>query len=390
MRVITTVQIGLTATALLGCGCNRGNGASSTVAAQAGTHNLESGVPASAQAPAPSSTPSVPGACKNLAEVGVWEDITPVGVSGALKLITDAATSSTVYLGTGQGFGVYRSKDCGSTWAEVSTGQFSEVMRSGYNWLLIQNPVDPQVLYSQALYGSNLTLLKSVNSGTDWHSVMPAGDNISAATPASSVQWASMDPNDPNHLVAIFHENCVGEYAPACMAETKDGGESWRIFKGPIDQWVEGASIITLGPDSWIYTTLFHGLYSTTDGGKNWSKIPGNGAGSQSYLADDRTLYLSGSEGIRMSQDHSTWSLIEGSPACDGLIGDGEHLYAGTRYPPPGYELFVSEHARGGNWKPMSVPKDFGGAVFLSFDRERGILYSANGHQGRLWRIKVR
>lgn len=332
----------------------------------------------------------VVGECDNLADVGVWEDITPPGAIGALNVITDSVTSGTIFLGTGVGSGIFRSDDCGSGWSEVSTGRFSDVIASGYNWLLIQSKLDPAVLYTLALYGSNLTLLKSVNGGVDWDSVMPPGGVISAATPASAVQWAAMGPDDPNHLIATFHENCTGEFAPMCMAETKDGGANWRLLKGPLGGWAEAASIIALGPSSYVYTTLFDGLYSTADAGETWTELPGNGAGSQSYVGEDGTLYLSGSGGVRMSEDHVNWSLIEGSPSSDALVGDGERLYAGPRYPPAGYEMFVSEDNGKGPWTAMPVPSNFGGAVFMAFDKDHNILYSANGHEGRLWRVRVR
>ena len=63
--------------------------------------------------------------------------------------------------------------------------------------------------------------------------VSPPGSEIAMTVDYNFLQEVSMDPTDPAHLVVSFHADCKGAYAPMCMAESKDSGTTWRLFKGP-------------------------------------------------------------------------------------------------------------------------------------------------------------
>src|SRR5262249_28169365 len=132
----------------------------------------------------------------------------------------------------------------------------------------------PQVLYAGSLYGKDLTLLKSTNGGVDWDSLFPPGSEVARTVDAGGfLQELSMDPTDHRHIVVSFHANCKGAYAPMCMAETKDSGASWRLFKGPTNGWGEDSRPLVLNSTTWLYATNLNGLYYTADSGATWEKV---------------------------------------------------------------------------------------------------------------------
>src|SRR5258706_7581288 len=125
-------------------------------------------------------TPQVVGACDSLAPVGTWQEITPPAVkaglankmpsdgNGTFAFAVDPINSGTLYVGT-----VYqkmwKSTDCGSTWAPLGTGRHASSWDHAMNWTFAVDPKDAQVVYTNSGYGTmGSGLLKSVNAGVDW------------------------------------------------------------------------------------------------------------------------------------------------------------------------------------------------------------------------------
>ena len=124
------------------------------------------GIDASAESGSPGSSdggqaetgplPHVVVACPSASDggvVGQWENVTPPTVSlnadasvgappnyGTAQLVVDPQNTATVYLGT-SGQGIYKSTDCGATWAHINTGMNGAMLDQV---LLVRDQIDDE------------------------------------------------------------------------------------------------------------------------------------------------------------------------------------------------------------------------------------------------------
>jgi hypothetical protein len=352
----------------------------------------------------------------------VWERITPpqfLEIPGAsadggpndIPLINpiavdhkDGSVLTSGFTWHGHGTGLLKSTDCGSTWTRISTGKNGDAITAGSLWSLHIDPQDPDVIYVAAGYGSPPSLFKSTNGGVDWEDLFPPGSEAATRLEQPSfVQGMGMDPTDPQHLVVTFHTNCTGDLAPMCMAESKDGGATFRLFKGPpaATGWGEASTITVIGAKSWVYASPdLWGAFYTGDGGATWSKVItgpayGNYTGS-SFLADDGALYLGvANTGIFVSratpQDPlgTTWTLIPGSPQASSIVGDDVTLFASYGWDTSGQPFYSAPLPAASTWTHVpSADIPAGGADHMDIDRARHILYAPAGHD--VYRVVMR
>jgi hypothetical protein len=195
-----------------------------------------------------------------------------------------------------------------------------------------------------------------------------------------------MDPSNPKHLLVTFHFNCGGAYAPMCMAESKDSGDTWRIFKGPASGWEEGANPIILDEKRWLYSA--GDLQYTSDSGATWEKVGSGGSGNL-YRAQNGKMYLGSNGGISASSDGHTWTKIPSSPRATGVIGDGKNLFAVFQNDFSGHPYYTAAEGDPTTWTNVSTPQIKAGASFLSYDNDHHILY-APSWGGGLWRVVTR
>jgi hypothetical protein len=331
--------------------------------------------------------PHVVGACNGLGAVNQWENITPTSVKTALSIAADPVHAGTVYTGTA-GTGIHRSTDCGATFTKVNTGTGGDVIDSGGQWSMVIDPVEPNVLFAGSLYGSDPSLQKSTNGGVDWASVFPAGSEVATTVDYNFFQEVSMDPTDHRHLVASFHADCKGAYAPMCMAESKDSGATWRLFKGPASGWVENARPMVLGATSFLYVSWADGVYYTADNGATWQKLSGiPGANHQMFAAAGGTFYVGTYAGVHKSANGHDWTKIDGSPGgADGLVGDGTRMFTGVRDASNQQPFFSAPEAGGTPWATLASPNMPHGPVGLAYDADHHVLYAANTDSG-VWRM---
>jgi len=192
-----------------------------------------------------------------------------------------------VYVGTGSdglrsnviaGKGVYRSDDQGKTWT------FAGLEKTGHIGAVEAHPADPDVVFVAAIgqaFNPNPErgLYRSKDGGMNWEKVL----YISDTTGITDVEF---HPADPNIL-----------YAAAWRGERKP----WTIISG--------------GKEG--------GIYRSTDGGDNWTKLSAGLPGGLIGKADlavspadpDRVYALIeapvGEGGLYRSDDHGdTWTLV--------------------------------------------------------------------------------
>jgi photosystem II stability/assembly factor-like uncharacterized protein len=363
------------------------SGAASTRSSQNVATGSGSGTSTSSSTKPPA---HVVGNCSGLAAVDKFENITPPNIdlsgSGITNMLVDPVRTGTIFAGTDHQ-GLFKSTDCGSTWTKINTGQNGAVLDSGLLWSMDIDPVNPDTLYAGSLYGTDPSLLKSTNGGVDWASVMPPGSPVAQTVQYNFFQDLSLDPTNPQHIVVTFHAPCMGQYAPSCMAQTMDGGNTWQLFLSATSMWEEGAGPLVLGPTTWLLGTTVDGVFYTSDSGGHWEKVAPF-ANRQMYRTQDQSAYyLGGPEGLYTSPDAHVWTAIANSPAGFGIIGDGKRLFtslrtAGTNQQP----YFTSAESDGMTWVPYTSPNMAAGAVYLRYDADHHLLYSANTSSG-LWRV---
>jgi hypothetical protein len=346
------------------------------------------------------------GDCDGLGASGTWEKINPPDVKNTQALVLDPFTVGTLWLGAsprgtlgpGQG-GVHQSTDCGATFTHVNTGTHGADVDNASIWSLAVDPVVKNVIYVIGAYGP-LGLWKSTNGGVDWQQLMTKGSEFETTVPYNFVGSVSMDPNDHLHLVVGTHSDCTGDYAPSCGAETTDGGSSWTLFKTSfMPGWAEQTGPYVIDATTWVYATLFDGLWLTTDRGGSWSDITpadvGGATGGEYthrpiWQGADGTYYLPSTSkgGLMKSADGKTWSLITGSPSGSYQLGfaiAGGHLYMGDRN---GRSYAEASESDTTSWSDLpDSPADTNeGAVFMEYDDAHHLLYSSN-FEGGLWRM---
>jgi hypothetical protein len=332
----------------------------------------------------------VVGNCDGLGALDEWQDITPSEVdlsdNGIVEVLADPVHTGTIYT-SGDKRGIFRSTDCGATWTKVNTGTNGTVLDSGTQWSMAIDPVDPEVLYAGNLYGSDPSLFKSTDGGENFEALFPPGSEVANTVEYNFTQEVAMDPTDHQHLVVSFHANCKGDYAPMCMAESKDSGESWRLFKGPTSGWVENARPLVLGSTTFLYATAGDGVYYTSDSGATWETLANiGGAGHQLYHAADGNYYVGTQWGVKRSADGYAWSSIDGAPNGDAMIGDGTRLFTG--WPPccgNTQPFSTASESDGTDWTTLPSPDLTGRrVVYFAYDPDHHVLYAALSKGGLL------
>jgi hypothetical protein len=372
-------------------------------------------------------SPGTDGAVVNcdVGRVRQWEAVTPPQVSlpgaypcdyGTMGFALDPKTPSNVYLGTCQQ-GIYKSTDCGGTWNLVNTGANGEALSNGANWNFVIDPVDPQVMYSNSGYNKYVQgatwqgngipgAFKSTDGGVSWTMIWPppSQPELEKLVEYNHVGHIHMDPTDHMHLILGWHSMCTLQGAPnnrkVCMAETTDGGGSFRVIWGD-SRWgeSEGQGEWLLDHDRWLYETTIDGIWMTYDAGGHWTQITANAGGhmpGQLYQSRTGTWYFGDATGIFRSVDGIAWSLVQApGQLIAGIVGDGTTIYSSTsawEQPilTPGTNPYIqSAESDGLTWTtaPFTTPPGSGfftqGAAYLMhYDPVHHLLYASTGSEG--------
>ena len=325
---------------------------------------------------------------------GKWEDVTPPDLSldgafktpagdnyGAVAFVVDPHDTATVYLGT-SAQGVFKTTDCGATWAHVSSGDVDK----GRNGTMVIDPVDPNVLYTDGRYGPP-GVFKTTDGGVTWTQILPP-DIANAFVYGGMVEWIAMDPTDHLHLTVTPHFTCQGAHAPNCMLETTDGGGTWRVLDNTPDSGELGGQIM-LSQKVWLSAQPFSGVWRTTDGGATWTQVNKGQAFPYLYTAPDGTMYLpGGNPGVLKSADGITWTAIPNSFGGGSLAFTKTALYSSlglndSKY----YTAAISDPT---TWSAIdNVPAKSGnGGWMIGADADHNLVYSSNFKAG-FWRYSA-
>jgi photosystem II stability/assembly factor-like uncharacterized protein len=355
--------------------------------------------------------PSKVGNCASLAAEGVFEEITPPSVrastsasanqGGSFAITVDPANHGTVYLGT-RNSKLWKTTDCGATWRLIATGKNGADINRGMNWTLAIDPMDPNVVYTNSGYGSN-GLFKSPNGGVDWLVIWPPSrqPELARAFTYNFANVVALDPANHLHILLTFHESCLPPHPATCIAETLDGGSTWRLIDGnPKWKGSEGQLIYFLEDShTWLWGSESNGFWRSNDSGTTWEAIPGmivsHLQGSQLYRRKDGTFFLATTNGIWRSSDGkaSNWRLVPNTgPLVGGLVSSDTTMYASTCYFPSfckQVRYLSSPEDDGDTWTVMPSPDEITMGGTMGYDGRYHLLYSSN-MLGGVWRVVVR
>jgi photosystem II stability/assembly factor-like uncharacterized protein len=150
------------------------------------------------------------------------------------------------------------------------------------------------------------------------------------------------------------------------VGRTRDGGKTWRYTSNIVAQrGARGGLVITglrfFDAQRGIATTGGEGIYTTTDGGENWSRAPVNGGSgyvSDLMFLDTSVGWAAGDGGVWQTSDSgAAWSKIappDGQMRVGGravhFVNDRVGWLAGT-----GGRLLRSKDG-GVHWEPVALP----------------------------------
>ena len=339
------------------------------------------------------------GACDDLPASGTWEDVTPPGMSSkpavngtvGAAIIVDPFDPRTVWLGTGgENKEIWRSDDCGATWTQVNTGPGSVGdgktyggVGDGAQWSMQADPVTQGVLYAVSGYGAE-SLWKTTDGGYSWTDVL-AGTEYATHADYRFVNNVSLDPTDHLHVVVSTHGACSAPYDPSCIAETKDGGSSWRVLSAP-EGWNEGGGLVLVKGGSWIWCGST--MMVTTDAGASWSKdVLGDGGSCEAEYtirsfvpASNGNYYLGSRNGVLRSADGAHWERIATTSGLMVMIAQGsQQVFAANQWQPSLSSAHLDDDATWGNLPaPAQISQGSdGGIPFLAYDDAHAILYAS-------------
>ncbi|MGA8153487.1 MAG: hypothetical protein WB952_21225 [Terriglobales bacterium] len=218
----------------------------------------------------------------------VWKPIFDdqhVASIGALAVAS--SDPKVIYAGTGEsdirsdlssGDGVYKSSDGGQTWTNVGLRDSRQISR------IVVDPGDANIVYVAALghaYAPNTErgVYKSIDGGSNWTKILDLGPEIGAADLAIAT-------DNPSVLFATAwhaHRPPWATYGPITepgggLYRSTDGGRSWSHLTGnglPGGDWARsGVAVSANGKRVYALIDVKDaGLYRSNDGGDTWTLV---------------------------------------------------------------------------------------------------------------------
>ncbi|HXO16660.1 MAG TPA: hypothetical protein VN909_00675, partial [Candidatus Dormibacteraeota bacterium] len=215
-----------------------------------------------------------------------WRSIGPAVAGGRVAAVAGTAQDDQLYyLGTAGG-GVWKSINGGATWEAV----FEKKAVAAVGAVAI-DPTNERVVWAgtgeanprnDVSYGDGL--YESTDAAKTWRRVGLAG--------VWSISRIAIDPRNPRHVVVGAFGDPFKDSPDRGVFVTFDGGQTWSktLYLTPAC----GASDVAIDPrnPSVVYAGMWHfrrlpwtftsggadgGLYKSTDGGRSWKKLAGNG-----------------------------------------------------------------------------------------------------------------
>ncbi|HUA08152.1 MAG TPA: hypothetical protein VMA98_02690 [Candidatus Acidoferrales bacterium] len=236
--------------------------------------------PSASPSPTPTPTPGPPYA--NM----TWRAIGPAAAGGRVAAVAGSVNDPKLYYVGSGGGGVWKSDNSGQTWDPV----FEKEPVAAIGAVTI-DPTDDKTVWvgtgednprNDVSYGDGV--YKSTDGGEKWTDVGLAATKY--------ISRIVVDPRDHNHVLVAAQGDVFNDSTERGVYVTWDGGKTWSktLYTGP----EAGASDLAMDPQDpnivyagiwqfqrrpWTFTSggPQDGLYKSTDGGKTWKKLEGNG-----------------------------------------------------------------------------------------------------------------
>jgi hypothetical protein len=330
-----------------------------------------------------------PSDCTALDAVKGWERVTPTGLTTSTSLTVDPFDPATVWL-AGNG-GLFKSSNCGATFEHVNSGRNADIIDLATSWSIAVDPVDQGTIYLVGAYGG-LGLWKTTDGGKNFDQLFGPESEWAKVADQNFVNNVSMDPNDHLHLIVTQHGSCKG-FANACMAETTDGGKTWRVFDGP-KGWGEGGGAQIVNTKTWIWggAQSFFGLQVTTDAGATWKEALAGGQGDANgefttrplAPAADGALYITSMQGVLRSTDGVSWTNV-GMGRLVSIAFSNTSIFVADQWSPTFLRASFDDLK---TWTKMDAPPiaEGAGCPYLDYDSAHHVLYASCFKEGT-WRV---
>jgi photosystem II stability/assembly factor-like uncharacterized protein len=321
---------------------------------------------------------------------------TRVGRSGdgipVFCLTIDPHDYDTIWLGTQNVRGIFKSSDGGYTWAEMDTGV---VENQGITFRgFTVDPQSPAVVYAAGEISSwawagverlgrefDMTkgvVYKTTDGGQSWTAVW-RGDNLA--------RYVWIDPRDSNTIyvsTGIFDREAAnsiptpGVPGGVGIIKSTDGGQTWsevtdglgNTYVGTLFMHPQDPDILLAGTGNNQYH-LEDGVYLSTDGGHSWQHTLENDiiTSVEFALSDPDIAYAGSADAVYRSDDGGqTWQRVTGGEAGWGPPG----VRAGF---PIDFQVDPRDPDR-------IFTNNYGGGNFLSTDGGRTWVVASAGYTG--------
>ncbi len=166
-----------------------------------------------------------------------------------------------------------------STFEGLEMREIGPAMMSGRIADIVIHPTDPSTWYVAVGSGG---IWKTENGGTTWTTIFDDEDSY-------SIGCITLDPNNPDTLWVGTGENVSGRHVAygSGVYRSRDGGQNWENMGLPDSEHIgmiridpRDSNVVYVAAQGPLWSAGGErGLYKTTDGGANWSKILGDGLG---------------------------------------------------------------------------------------------------------------
>src|SRR5262245_12030029 len=181
-----------------------------------------------------------------------------------------------------------------ATWTPLGPGNIGGRTRA-----ILINPQDANVMYAAGVSGG---VWKTTNGGQSWAPIADLIGNITVSSMA-------MEPGDPNVIyvgtgegVYGFEEDTsVGDFRGAGIFKTTDGGANWTRLEGTKNENFYYINDLVVSPNNKnrIYAATQTGVWRSTDGGVNWTRV-------LNALNDDDNSVIGGCLDLAIRTDKQT------------------------------------------------------------------------------------
>jgi photosystem II stability/assembly factor-like uncharacterized protein len=268
-----------------------------------------------------------------------WKNISDgyftTGSVGAVAV--SESNPNIVYVGMGEhaprgvmtsyGDGVYKSYDGGKTWVKLGLENTRQIAR------IVIHPQNPDIVYVAAQGAINgpspdRGIYKSVDGGKTWQKVLYINDLTGCAELA-------IDYSNPRVLyAAMWHHQrlpwkVISGGPGSGIFKSTDGGQTWqKIQRGLPHEIGKAAVAVCRSNPERVYALIESdsekekgGLFVSTDGGKNWTKVSSDHRLVQrawyyiEVFADptnEHTVYVLSAQALRSIDGGKTWETING------------------------------------------------------------------------------